>query len=120
MTQQKIIEAAKRKALDLVKQEAARWDYHGGTTYSHHAINALARHIQTTSDNARAALAGYNDAYCPATHLETHLKPLILPSEPDPLEEAMAEAWPFMKFKPGQADKLRAEIERRGGKITFE
>lgn len=53
---------------------------------------AFARYIQTTSDNARAALTGYNDAYCPATHLEKHLTPIILPEPKDPFEYAWEEA----------------------------
>lgn len=79
---------------------------------------ALARHIQTTSDVAKLI---QQHGYCdPPTSIDLRekLQSLILPDPKDPLEEAMAEAWDFMEFNPGQGEKLVQALAKRGLHIT--
>lgn len=59
---------------------------HGNETEATY-LYAHAETILAASEAVKVALGGYNDAYCPATHLETSLAALRLPDpEPDAAE----------------------------------
>lgn len=71
------------------------------------------------SQECRAALDGYNDAYCPATHLEKHLTQFIIEPE-DALLASVQEACRIAygscpeEFARAATEALRDGLSRRG------
>lgn len=104
MTQPKITEAAWKRADELVVGGLLGGGYRVG----------LAQFIQTTSDVAKDITK-----YGLKPGRSSALSDLILPDEPDLLDEAVAAAWPSIGFRKGEMDRLRTEITKRGGTLTF-
>lgn len=71
------------------------------------------------SQECHAALSGYNDAYCPATHLEKHLAQFIIEPE-DALLASVQEACRIAygscpeEFARAATEALCAELDKRG------
>lgn len=121
MTNPEISEAAYAMAAKLELEQRQ-------VSLSESGHRAFAKFVQTTSDVANRLNAEFTER-C-RTHgawltvqARKDIKSLILPEPKDPLEECVREA-----FGPGRttlayeriAMKVRAEIEKRGGKITFD
>lgn len=111
MTQPKISEAAIDKRLNLARQvmdEDDRKDVYVATCI------AFDRFIQTTSDVAKEAMSYAKNPIRTNMPLADCLQPLILPDDPDPLEEVLEAAGVCR----GQRAEIAAALHSRGLQIT--
>lgn len=111
---------ARKRALDAVKAEAAHWGLDNNEQYTHHAISALARYIQEVSDVAKDVMPEF-PAWEHLRELRQRLQSLILPDEPDVLEQALrdidgSDEWGDSYAK--NAELVRAELDKRGYRIV--
>ena len=109
------------KALALVNEVFVESGQSACPSYNQlpwHTAKALCRAIQQ-HEAFRQEVSDAIDSSVLTPEMEAHLSRFILP-KPDPLVEAVNEAWGWRGPHPDVTENLRAAIEARGGRIVWE